>query len=342
MKKIVVCLLCITFLFITEASCALSDREDIICNILFNQNTFDHDYFLEYVFFGRKFTRSEDESYWDPSKDMNSLNIIEYASYLCVDQFNNGDIKKHEQDQEKLDRLRKYVSGLPGKVEDINPTEDDRPRMLTGTTHRSFTHRGWVFPYHLPGNGGDIAKGRTRERILLRAVDHVFDFYTSGDGLIESGVARISGKPLNDIRCTSYAKLIYYIHLVGDCYEDLDFKQANGNNNGQKIPLGRDHPGRTIETSDLISEIINVCKELFYYSKSNQERYSILKAQLNKEKQLISDLYRQTGEIDSDEDYKLYHERVCSLMGILINNLPKLLRNETDFADAFSDFLLRE
>lgn len=339
MKKI--CLfLSILILLAVSSSYALNDKEDLICNIVFRQDTFDHDYFLEYVLFGKKFTKSEDASYWDPSEKMSSLNIIEYASYLCIDQFNNGDITKHEQDQKKLDRLRKYVSGLPGKIDEINPADDDKPNTLTGTTHRSFTHRGWEFPYHLPGNGGDIAKGRIRERILLRAVDHVFNFYTSGDGFFESGIAKLSRKELNDYRCASYAKLIYYIHLLGDCYEDKDYKQANGNNNGQKLPLGRAHPGKTIETTDLISEIIKVCEELFYTSETNQDRYSLLKIQLQKEKTMITELYSRIGEIDSDEDYFLYHERVCSLMTVLINYIPKLLRNEADFAEAFSEFLL--
>ena len=68
-------------------------------------------------------------------------------------------------------------------------------------------------------------------------------------------------------------------------------------------------------------------------------RYSLFKLQLEKEKREISSLYRQIGQIDSDEDYRLYHERVCSLMSVLMTHLPKLLRNEQDFADAFREFI---
>ncbi len=332
MKKLSI--ICVFLLLLPVLAQAGTGKTDFIYSVSFNQDSFDHDIFFEHVLFDKHFTKSEDPTYWDIDSEMTSLNKIEYASYFCIDQFNSGSEPKHEQDQKKFERLKKHISGLPENIDDLNPTETDLPRYLSGTNHRTYTHRGWGFPFGLPGYPGDLANARCREKILYITVNQVFSFHASENGYLDiTGF----GNTKNDYRCRSYAKLFYYIHLLGDCYEDKDYYMANGSRNGQKLPLGRANPGKSIETSDLITEIIKVCEDLFSESETNAERYAVFKSQLDMEKRNISDLYRLTGGIYSEERYEQYHERVCSLMNILMINLPKILRNEPDFSEAFCD-----
>ncbi len=107
------------------------------------------------------------------------LKMLQCASYLCIDQFNNNDPKRANGDQKKLDWLRERVNGLPKSINEINP--DSGEKQLSGKNHRSFTHRGWGFPYWIPGNGGDRAKSKLRMKIMQNTVQTVFDFQLESD-----------------------------------------------------------------------------------------------------------------------------------------------------------------
>ena len=153
----------------------------------------------------------------------------------------------------------------------------------------------------------------------------------------------IIGTNTDESRCECYCRLFYYIHLLGDCYEDETYQQANGSNNGQKIPLGRANPSKSavddVENSDIITEFIWVCEELFGSSPMNTETYPHLRDELKRVESEIRTLYKSIGGVNSPERYKEYHECTCELMQVLIVNMPNLLKNEEDFKKAFGDFL---
>ncbi len=259
--------------------------------------------------------------------------MLQYASYLCIDQFNNNQERKYVSDEEKLRWLSNRVRGLPANLEEINPSKDQKVQ-LSASNHRSFTHMGWNYPYasHAPG---DIANSKVRMDILKKTVQKVFGFNLSngypGKALFNS----VFGKDGEDDKHDAFCRLIYYIHILGDCFEDENYKQANGNNNGKKIPLGREHPGNTIEDTDLISELIKSINDLFINEKNDSFTYMPMIDKLNEKRDEIHSLYSKWGEINSPERYDEYHLLTNQVMIILKDDLPNLLFQESFFHDVF-------
>ena len=292
--------------------------------------------------FGRKWTPQKDQTYYNKDTVPSNLAMIEFATTLCIDQFNNNQEDKHTQQQSMLNRLRKKVGGLPGNIDELNPDKNSSVQ-LSGKNHRTYTHRGWKFQYDGAGKPGNIAHSEKRETILRKTVSTVFGFKLKEDSFIAPLWYAVTGTKTDESRCDCYCRLFYYIHLVGDCFEDENYQQANGSNNGVKMPLGRAHPSKAsiddVENSDIITELIWVCEELFSESDNNALNYPQLMKELKRVEKDIRELYRSTGGINTPEQYNIYHQCVCDLMQVLIVNMPHLLKNEEDFAKAFKDFL---
>ena len=337
-------LLLFVFAFFICFSTVHAQTAEEFINQRFSQQRFDHDYFLEYVLFGRKLMHKEDATYFDESIMLSNLTMIEFASTLCIDQFNNNQEETHSKHQSMLNRLRKQVRGLPKSIDEINPDKNSL-KQLSAKNHRTYTHQGWRFIYEGPGKPGDLAHSEKREAILRKTVSTVFGFKLKEDSLVAPLWYSITRAHTDEARCEAYCRLFYYIHLLGDCFEDETYQQANGNNNGQKIPLGRPNPSKKsvedIENSDIITEIIWVCDELFSSSITNTETYPQLKKELKRVENDIRALYRSTGGLNSPERYSEYHKCVCELMQVLIVNVPNLLKNEADFKNAFHTVLDR-
>ena len=288
------------------------------------QDEFSHDEFLGRVLLGEKY---------DAKKDDPNLFMLQLASYLAIDQFNNNNNSKKAGDQEKLEKLRIQfgVPGLPASIDEINPTAEQT--QLSGKNHRTYTHRGWLFPYKNHFRG-DLARSETRSRILRNTVIKIFDFKLKPSLEPITWIGSLFHVSYDDERCEGVCKLIYYVHVLGDCYEDDTYKKANGSSNGFKIPLGRAHPGNTIEESDLIGELIQVMPVVFPKQQSTW-RYMSFMRELGIRAQEIRALYRKTGEINSQERYEEYHKQVKKLMDVLETYLPKLLKNEPFFTKVF-------
>lgn len=338
MKKTLIFLLILLLLW---SSASAQSPEEFIHQRL-SQEHFDHDYFMEYVLFGKKWTPAKDPTYFNQDTPLSNLAMVEFATTLCIDQFNNNQDSSIEQQQSMLNRLRKKVGGLPGSVDELNPDKTN-PVQLSGRNHRTYTHRGWKFNYDGPGKPGNIAHSEKRETILRRTVSSVFGFKMKEDSIIAPLWYSITGVSTDEARCECYCRLFYYIHLLGDCYEDQNYMQANGSNNGQKIPLGRANPSKAyvddVENSDIITELIWACEELFASSTTNTMNYPQLKKELKRVEQDIRSLYRLPGGVNSPERYEEYHRCTCELMQVLIINMPNLLKNEDDFQRAFKQFL---
>ncbi len=338
MKRIIALVLVLLILF----NIAYAQTPEEYINQRFSQSNFDHDYFLEYVLFGRKWTPSKDPTYFNEDIQLSNLAMIEFATTLCIDQFNNNLEDIYLQHQSMLNRLKKRVGGLPNSIDELNPDKNST-KQLSAKNHRTYTHRGWGYNYDGPGKPGNIAHTEKRELILRKTVSTVFGFKLKEDSLIAPIWYSITGTMTDEKRCDCYCRLFYYIHLLGDCFEDNSYEQANGSNNGQKIPLGRANPSKSsaddVENSDIITELIWVSRELFSDSETNTENYPQLKKDLLRVESDIRSLYRSTGGINSPERYEEYHKCVCELMQVLIINMPNLLKNEEDFLKAFHDFV---
>lgn len=334
-------LLAIFLILVTLPVSAYAQTAEEYVSQRLSQKNFDHEYFLEYVLFGRTWTKKQDTTYYDDQEKLSNLAMIEFACTLCIDQFNNNDHKTHEGHQKMLDRLKKRVRGLPVSIDELNPDKNSETQ-LSGTNHRTYTHRGWKFNYDGSGKPGNIAHSEKREAILRKTVVKVFGFNVKEDNLLTTVWSSLSGAATDEARCDSYCRLFYYIHLLGDCYEDENFMQANGTNNGQKMPLGRLNASKEyvddVETSDIITEFIWVCEQLFSESETNTENYPHLKNELARVNKNIKAIYKNGG-IRSPEKYAEYHKCTCELMQVLMINLPNLLKNEADFQYAFKDFL---
>lgn len=321
MKKILCWIIILLFLFpLSRSAFAVN----------YSQKSFDHDRFLGEVLFGA-------ENYKGKKEDK-KIKMLQYASYLAIDQMNNNEAGRRK-GQRALNYLRlRWVTGLPLSVDAINPSKDQT--QLSGKNHRSYTHMGWKYNYEKAGRA-DIAHSETRARILTNTVAKVFDFNIKPSSNILNSIRFSTEESYDDKKCDAFCRLVYYVHVLGDCYEDMNFFQANGSNNGYKIPLGRKNPSDKkeyedrIQNTDIIGELIALMPDLFGEQKNTSD-YMELMDQLEERKAEIRFLYSKTGGINSDERYREYHEQVDKLMEVLLNYIHKLLMKESFFCKAFS------
>ncbi len=217
------------------------------------------------------------------------IEALECASYLCVDQFNgNG--------QKDLDYLNAYgVRELPALSEiDFN---------ASGTTHRSYTHRGWNFVY------GGLANERwnVRKQLLMNTAGAIFDFQG------------------NERQQESFCALIYYIHILGDYEDDTSWKVSNG----LKMAAG----GRR-DKEDVIDELLIHLKILFD-DQQHTHKYLHLTMGLEKYNSKLAKIERSEGGINTDEEFELRQEYVKGLRNLLTLYLPEMLKEEEFFNKAF-------
>lgn len=188
------------------------------------------------------------------------------------------------------------MKGIPKSVEDISFT-------ASGTTHRSYTHRGW----RSSNNGLSTEKRELREQILLNTVGTVFDF---------------GG---NEKQKESFCALIYYIHLLGDHMDDSSYKV----NNGLKMEVG----GRKDKT-DIIHELeANIA--IVFSDQSHTHKYQSLLSSLEKYNSRFYKLINSEGGINTEEEFAQKHEYVDGLTKLLTYYLPEMLKDEPFFYQAF-------
>ena len=224
----------------------------------------------------------------DPSVK-NEIHALESACYLTVDQFNSNG-------QKDLELLRAYnVKGLPNSISDISFN-------ASGKTHRSYTHRGWDYVA-----SGMKEKWPIRQQILLNTVDKVFDF--NGD----------------EAKKENFAKLLYYIHILGDHTDDTSYMLENG--------LKMDVGGRK-DKYDIIHELLDVFKVLFKDQK-HTHKYRSLTSNLEQINSKYSKLIGSEGGINSDEEFQLHQKYLEDVMDILTYYIPEMLKDEMFFAEVF-------
>lgn len=244
----------------------------------------DHDEYMLEVFFKNFKEVKNDPSIQDQIK------ALECASYLTIDQFNNNG-------QKDLDFLLTYgVKGIPSRVSDISFN-------ASGTTHRSYTHRGWDFQYPTVTKELWLA----RKQILLSTADKIFDFQE------------------DDVKKDSFCALIYYIHILGDHMDDTSYLIKNG--------LKMDVGGR-IDKEDIIHELLHHI-EIIFSDQKHTNKYRSLTGALERYNDRLAKIVRSDGGINTAEKFQQKQEYTDNLMKLLTMYLPEMLKEEQFFYDVF-------
>lgn len=250
-----------------------------------------HDGYMLQVFFGKNFI---EENYSE--KELKSINALEAASYLAVDQYNgNG--------AEELKTLSDYrVPSLPKSISKID--------FSANQYHRRYTHRGWFGPYNNEDRPypDDKAHWNMRKEILLRTTKKVFDFHDDQSHI-------------ND----SLSAVIYYIHILGDHIAETDYHKMNSD----MIGVG----GRN-DQYDIIHQLIYHF-DILFTSPASTNRYNSFRSQLRLLNNEFSDLVNQDGGVNTSEKQTAYSGLAKKLMNLLIKHVPELLQEEIYFSKVF-------
>lgn len=275
----------------------------IFCCIVFNSfrsysyGTDEHDKILNRVLFG------SDKPLLAGDKN-NKLKAIDYASYLCVDQYNSSG-------NAKLIFLRDTigVKNIVKSIAEINFGDN--------YSHRKFTHQGWNYKFtHTKIPKTDIFEDinwEKRKKILLETCKKVFDFDFSLIGY--------------DKKCDAFSSLVYYMHLIGD-YRDMketeyDKYKLNADKHPYMIPLYKRN-----DSINILNSLEENFKTLFSSQKNDGNYRKLLSPSLSEISKIKN---RLSLECSYDEYIKICED----LINVLQNNVPDLLRKEEFFRKEF-------
>lgn len=247
----------------------------------------DHDKYMSEVLFKNFKVIDNDPEVQD------EIDALESVCYLMIDQFNSNG-------QKDLDILINYgVENIPEQVSEISFN-------ASGTTHRTYTHKGWESSFYMKS---ELEKSSWTERqaIMMNTVDKVFDF----DG--------------NTKKQESFCKILYYIHILGDHKDDTSWKIQNG----LKMGVG----GRT-DNNDIIHELLEAFEVLFADQK-HTHKYRSLTSNLQEIDSKFSEVVNSEGNVNTDEKFALYQEYVDDTLKILTLHLPEMLKDEAFFHEVF-------
>ena len=266
----------------------------------------DHNKELEAVLFEDGYSKYQSDEIKQYIQDM------EYASYLTIDQFGgNGENQYNTLKKDKM-------GGLPFRFSSIDYHEDllGSGKQINANTHRMYTHQGWDRDYS--SKGKDPQKFWTaRRKILLGTVNSVFDF----------NAITLFGY---DEKCNSLAGIIYYVHILGD-YDEAD--------NYKKIVLlpdiaGRDTANDDDKDYDMITSLKSYIEILFEDQKTSSD-YKELMKELDNIAKDAGKIVQSTGGVNSDVEFEDYHQYANDILDVLIEYMPKLLKNEEFFNKVF-------
>ena len=220
----------------------------------------------------------------------------------------------HNQSENRLTDLKNYVSPKKKKIPNL-PKSVKEFQGPGGSTHRSFTHKGWDYNYEKL-DGADPAHWEDiRKKILLNTVNTVFDF----------GV--LSGKPLvgYNNKCIRFAEMIYNIHIIHDHKTTMNFYDEYN-----EIPLIK---GRG-DKYGIIEELEECFKELFG-DQVQDSNYRRILSKLSERKKAIKKFYNRRSELEDSENFNKYREEAEHLEECLKEYVPKLLAKEDFFKEVF-------
>lgn len=253
-------------------------------------NATDHNRWTEYMLFG-----NESYHYAKPVNIRTSVQQLNDALLLCIDQYNSSY-------SDKLARLC-FIPGVPDNISAID--------FPAGTTHRSFTHRGWNHIY----TDSEVRKSHPeiRKQILTSVVGYVFHFenyYSSQQ---------------SEKMCDAMGCLLYNIHIIQDRYHSKVWYGAASTLTIVNL---------STRTESITHDLLECIQVLFSDSrKSNDSSYNSLE---NGIKKIASNYLSDTRDINSADDYLLIDRKYAGeLKELLAKNLSKLLQKQSWFDTAF-------
>lgn len=250
---------------------------------------------------------------FNKSNAKNLDTALEYASYICIDQFNgNG---------EKQLRFLNNTIGVKGIIKDINKINYPNPSEGDTSAHRKFTHLGWENVYsHVVIPKTDIYENdnwNLRKIVLLNTINKVFKF-----GIMSNSITGY------DKKCNALASFIYYIHLIGD-YQDMNEKKySKYKQNSNKDPYMM-----VLYKKDDKNNILNAIEEdlkVLFSTQENDEHYRRLLSPS------ISEITKIKNRLVKENNYNDYTKICNDLIEVLSKNVPNLLKNEDFFNKVFN------
>lgn len=301
---------------------------------IYGWNESKHNQFMEEVLFGEQSVIAEVKGNNERNAKLQSL---EYASFLVLDM--TGNSKTVANDTKKLDILKnkRHVPGLPASIEEIT-----LPPIFFGD-HDNYTHKGWDYDYdedHI--NSWSTEKWLVRRKILLSTVNKEMAFNI----LSKSPIVALTGYGK---QCESFAKLIYYLHVLGDDISDTEGQSYST----YKIPedtmpfagleeytivdsvTGKER----VKNLDIASELLQILPDLFpHYAdyQSTKDCYNKIEEDLKSIDRSVNKLMYVKGGLNTEHNYKSYNQQIEKIQETLKDNIPTLLMNEPFFNKVFS------
>lgn len=238
------------------------------------------------------------------SSEYNSLEALESAVTLCLDQYNGN----YSDELKTLNRM--HIHGIPKDIGVIDFSGNQH--------HRKFTHQGWSHIY-----SPDKGNWESRKTILLQTVNKVFGFQRRAGQWKFLWSEKDYGY---DEQCVAFAKFVYYIHVLADIEE-------SGINEGYSdmIKLALSHPQK--DSPDIYAELLCILPVLFRSQSSNNTAYKGLildiRLQANRARDFVAD------NPDLHSCYSDYQEFAKELLEKLQSKIPYLLANEYFFKNTF-------
>ncbi len=262
----------------------------------------EHDQFLEHVLFGETWEKG-----LQGQDVQQAIEALESASYLTLDHTKDND--KKTKGQRSLDDLKDFdVPGLPRELAEIS--------FSAGGEHREYTHLGWDETYSDSEDGLE-KNWKLRKKILLNTTETVFDF----------GV--MSNRFHHNEKCDSFSAIVYYVHLLGDCVADKEYKGDNNNEKMNAVPV------KDGETTGIIAEMRKHFKVLFSDQK-DKRTYDNLMSCLDSTEKELERIVNQTGRLNYPETFQDYRKVTKDFLEKdLPDKVPPLFENEQFFKDVF-------
>ena len=131
-----------------------------------------------------------------------------------------------------------------------------------------------------------------------------------------------------DTKCDSFCALIYYVHIIGDCMDNVSFTQFKFNYPNMMGLGGRN------DKESVIAELL-MHTEILFSDQKNSFKYLTLKNKLLKLDGNLKKIVQSEGGINTVVKYRKYVKYARDLMNILEKNIPNLLREE-EFSNRYT------
>ncbi len=269
----------------------------------------DHDSDLKLVLFGNA-------DYLPQGEQREIFQAIADAAALCIDQFSAN--KSAQSKRQEFEELSRQVD-LSMSFDDIDLNQSIGGGNITPNTHRLYTHLGWDFSEY-----PDDAFWEARKEILLQTVRQELFGDSIPDIPLISGIVSRLTEPSE--QCIAFCELVYGIHILGD--------HLVGNAPGKLAALEPLARSNDLSNPGVIPELQQSLQTLFADQQDTRTFLSLMQ-ELDVLRRDAEEVYSSWGGINTEEKCAINMENARSLLTLLGDKVPILLRNEDFFIQAF-------